>query len=200
MMKLVEAAGKTTIPPQRGVAFELFEGQCLKVTDLQGEQVADLFCFSLQDPQDALSSGRSIDYNDSLLFTKGDMLYGQSGLPMLEIKEDTCGRHDFLITPCSPQMFRMLGSNVYHASCLENLEKAFQAFDVNLAQIGTTFNIFMNVPFDVSGKIRIDPPLSRPKDFVIFEAKMDVIIGLTACADEGTNNGCCKPIEFEILH
>lgn len=199
MMKLLETLGKNTIPPQRGIAFEMFESQYLKVTDLQGEQVADLFCFARNEPNDALSSGRSIDYNDTMLFTKGDILYSQSGLPMLEIMEDTCGRHDFLLTPCSPQMFRMLGSNVYHPSCLENLERAFQAFDVNPAQIATTFNIFMNVPFEQNGKLKVSAPLSRPKDFVIFEAKMDLIVGLTACADEESNNGCCKPIEYEIL-
>lgn len=191
---------KTKISPQTGLGFEMKRGQLLKVTDPLGEQVSDLYCFSKENPTDALSSGRSIDTCDTVYFTRGHILYSQSGKAMLEILEDTCGRHDFLVTPCSQQMFEMIsGKPDYHPSCLENLEKAFRKFPVSPHQIGTSFNIFMNVPIGPNGKISVQPPTSKPGDYVIFEAKMDLIVALTACSDEGTNNGSCKPIEFEIL-
>ena len=170
------------------------------VLNPEGEQVSDLFCFAKDNPKDALSSGRSIDYAETILFTTGHQLYAQSGRPMLEIVEDTCGRHDFLVTPCSLQMFRMISkTDHYHPSCLENLEIALGDRGVDLAQIGTTFNAFMNVEFDGLGKIRVATPLSKPGDVVVFEAKMDLIVGLTACSDEGSNGGRCKPIEFEVI-
>lgn len=188
------------IPAQTGVGFRLRKGQYLKVIDSQGEQVSDLFCFAEKEPWDALSSGRSIDTCDTFLFTKGHVLYSQSGKAMLEIIDDTCGRHDFLVTPCSQQMFEMIsGKKDYHPSCLENLEKAFQDFDVNLHQISTSFNIFMHVSFEQNGRIAVQSPLSKPGDFIIFQAKMDLVVALTACSDEGTNNGFCKPIDFEIF-
>ncbi len=191
---------KTKIPAQTGTGFELKKGQRLKVIDTLGEQVSDLYCFSKENPRDALSSGRSIDTCDTVYFSKGHVLYSQAGKAMLEIIEDSCGRHDFLVTPCSQQMFEMIsGKQDYHPSCLENLEKAFQKFDVNPHQIGTSFNIFMNVPVQENGKISVQSPLSKAGDFIIFEAKMDLIVALTACSDEGTNNGRCKPIEFEII-
>jgi hypothetical protein len=187
------------LKPQSGTGFELNKGQKLKVIDLQGEQVSDLFCFRKADPTDALSSGRSIDYAETIFFTKGHILYSQTGLPVLRILEDTCGRHDFLVTPCSLQMFKMIHQNDrYHPSCLENLEKAFAGTGVNLHQIGTSFNIFMNVPVSHTGRITVECPLSKPGDFIVFEALEDLIVGLTACSDEGTNNGCCKPIAYEI--
>lgn len=188
------------IAAQTGRAFELIQGQKLRVTDPEGQQVADLFCFSKLRPEDALSSGRSIDYNDSLLFSTGQKLFAQSGRIMLEIKEDTCGRHDFLVTPCSQQMFEMIsGKADPHPSCLENLEVNLKPYAVNLHQITTTFNIFMNVNFRGDGRIAVVAPISRPGDHIVFEAKMDLIVGLTACSDEQTNNGRCKPIEFEIF-
>jgi uncharacterized protein YcgI (DUF1989 family) len=188
------------IRAQDGVGFELAKGDRLKVIDPLGQQVSDLFCFSKIDPRDALSSGRSIDYGESLLFSQGSTLYAQSGAPMLEILEDTCGRHDFLVTPCSLQMFQMMsGRKNYHRSCLENLEHAFSEYKIDLAQIGTTFNIFMNISFAPNGKIKVEAPLSKAGDYLILEAKMGLIVGLTACSDEGTNNGHCKAIEFEIL-
>jgi uncharacterized protein len=197
---MIAPTSRKIIPPQTGVGFELFEGDRLKVMDPNGQQVADLFCFSMAPDPVPLSSGRSIDYADTFLFTKGHLLYSKAGFPMLEILEDTCGRHDFLVTPCSQQMFEMLsGKTDHHPSCQENLEKALGAYGLDVRQIGTTFNVFMNIPFTADGKIKVDKPLSKPGDYVLFEAKMDLYVGLTACSDEGTNAGHCKPISYEII-
>lgn len=191
---------KQVIAPQSGVAFRMSAGEALKVTDPHGQQVADLYCLDGVRPKDTLSSGRSIDYNETLYFTKGEMLYSHAGHIMLEILEDTCGRHDFLITPCTLQMFHMLARNSeYHPSCEENLIRHFRPFDIYLEHVNTTFNVFMNVVAGESGKIQIQPPLSKPNDYVIFLAHRDLIVGLTACSHEGTNNGSCKPIEYEFI-
>lgn len=166
-----------------------------------GAQVADLFCFSHERPFDALSSGRSIDYNETVRFTKGHTLYSQAGVPLFEIVEDSCGQHDFLVTPCSLQMFHMLSArHEYHPSCLENLSQAFAKFDRPSELISTTFNIFMNYQIDLNGKIHLRRPISKPGDCIIFRALEDVIVGLTACADQATNGGSCKPMEYLISH
>ena len=57
----------------------------------------------------------------------------------------------------------------------------------------------MNVQFDQNGKLSVKAPLSKPNDFVVFKALMDVIVGLTACSAEDSNNGSFKPIHYEIL-
>lgn len=187
------------IPPQSGVSFKLEKGHFLQVIDPLGQQVADLFCFDASDPRDALSAGRTIDYNDTLYLTEGHILYSQQSKPMLQILRDTCGRHDFLLTPCSLEMFHIVaGNHNYHPSCLENLVQAFAKFDIPPERIGTTFNIFMNVTVAADGKIKVEAPLSKSKDSVLFEAKMDLVVALTACSDEGTNDGCCKPITYKV--
>lgn len=187
------------LAPQTGVAFGVLRGQEIRVMDPEGQQVADLFCVDAQNRADALSSGRSIDYNETVYFTTGHMLFAHSGNPMLEIIADSCGIHDFLVTPCSLQMFRMLDPKCeYHPSCEENLIRAFAPFAISPMVITTTFNIFMNVPIRAQGKITVETPGSKAGDFVRFKAKRDLIIGLTACSDEGSNAGRCKPIEFEI--
>ena len=188
-----------TIAPQSGTAFELRRHDSLWVYDSLGSQVADLFCFAHDDKRDALSSGRSIDYNETIAFSIGHHLYAQSGRPMLRICEDTCGTHDFLVTPCSLQMFQMMARNdAYHPSCLENLVLALAPYGIAAHQIGTTFNVFMNVPVEPGGRIQVLPPRSAAGAFVRFEAEIDLIVGLTACSDEGSNGGVCKPIEYEL--
>jgi len=188
------------IPAQFGTGFRLHRGEQLTVCSPTGAQVADLFCFSHERPLDALSSGRSIDYNETVRFTKGHTLFSQAGVPLLEIVEDSCGRHDFLVTPCNLQMFHMLShTHEYHRSCHENLSRAFEEFHRPPELISTTFNIFMNYGLDPDGTIHLRRPLSRPGDCIVFLALEDVIVGLTACADEATNGGICKPIEYVIV-
>ena len=200
-MKLQEKINSSEqIAAQTGKAFRLKKGDCLKVIDPNGEQVSDLFCFSDDDKRVPLSSGRSIDYNETVYLTTGHKLFSNSGEVMLTIVEDTCGRHDFLVTPCSLQMFQMMSGKIeYHPSCQENLCLHLKEFGIEENQITTTFNIFMNVPVSENGKISVLKPKSKAGDYIIFKAEMDLIIGLTACSDEGTNNGSCKPILYEIL-
>ncbi len=187
------------IKAQSGTSFQLKKGEKLKVISPEANQVADLFCFSNLRVRDALSSGRSIDYNESILFTFGDTLYSAAGFPLLKILEDTCGRHDFLVTPCSLQMFRMLSnSNDYHPSCHENLCRALGSSTFPTELISTTFNIFMNYEFNLSGKLTLQKPCNKLGDYIIFEASEDITVGLTACADPETNAGYCKPIDYQI--
>jgi len=118
---------------------------------------------------------------------------------MLTIIEDTVGRHDFLYTPCSPEMFRILYRHEgHHPSCFENLWTNLQPFGITKWEVPTTFNIFMNVEVAPSGVLAVRPPLSAPGDHITFRAEMDLIVGLTACSAELSNNYTFKPIDAEI--
>lgn len=187
------------LPPQTGTAFLLKKGEKLKVIDPEGEQVADLLCYSFQDPAEFLSSGRSIDYNETIYLTQGHTLYSNRSQPMLEIIHDDVGRHDFLLTPCSLEMFRLFHKvEGYHPNCFDNLADALAPFGIGKDHIPTTFNIFMHVVPAENGQLHILPPQSQKGDTIVFLAKMDLIIGLTACSDEQTNHGTLKSIGFEI--
>ena len=188
------------IPPRSGVAFILRAGQTLTVIDPEGEQVGDLLAFNQHDTGEVLSSGRTFDYASRIYLTKGDPLYSNRSEVMLDIVEDTVGRHDFLLTPCSREMFRIIyGETNPHRGCFGNLAEALAPYGVRADEIPTAFNCFMNVPVDgVTGEIKVLPPLSRPGDRIGFNAKMDLLIGLTACSAGQSNNFAFKPIHYEI--
>lgn len=188
------------IAPRSGVAFELRQGQRLKVIDPQGEQVADMLAFRQGDIGEVLSSGRSIDYASRIYLTTGDNLYSNRSNVLLQIVEDTVGRHDFLLTPCSAEMFRIIyGDDQPHRGCFGNLAAALAPHGIVGDQIPTAFNIFMNVPIDsATGAVSVKPPLSKPGDYIVFEARADLIIGLTACSAGQSNNFRYKPIHYEV--
>ena len=199
---LPEPAGRCRIAPSSGTAFRLRRGQRLRVTDPEGEQVSDLMAFAESDPDHWLSSGRTFDYEETIRLTTGNALWSNRSEPMLTIVEDTCGTHDFLLTPCSPEMYTLLyglPEDHSHPSCLMNLAEHLGPLGMNRDRVPTTFNIFMNVPVRSDGALSVEAPTSQAGDFIVFRAEMDLIVGLTACAAEGTNNGRLGPIDYEVL-
>jgi uncharacterized protein len=187
------------VEPQTGIAFTLDRGQQLRVIDLEGEQVADLTAFGRPDASEWLSSGRSIDYANRIYLTSGDVLYSNRSRPMFTITADDVGRHDFLLTPCSPETFQILYHNHdFHPSCFENLCKNLKRFGIAPDMLPTTFNIFMNVELDSHGELSILPPRSKAGDSITLRAEMDLTVGLTACSAEKSNNYQFKPIGYEI--
>ena len=191
------------LAPQTGTGFALARGQTVTVVDPTGGQVSDLFAVAAEDRDEWLSSGRSIDYANRIYLTTDDRLYSNRSRPMLTIVADRCRRHDFLLTPCSQETFDLLYPELdgaAHPSCVRNLVDGLAAFGVAPDRIGTTFNIFMNVWTGDSGELHIDRPSSEPGDSVVFRAEMDLYVGLTACSAEKSNDGLCKPIDYEVSH
>jgi uncharacterized protein YcgI (DUF1989 family) len=61
--------------------------------------------------------------------------------------------------------------------------------------------VFKNVSVNGdTGAIKVEPPKSKAGDYIIIRAEMDLIIGLTACSAEQSNNYSFKPIEYQILN
>jgi uncharacterized protein YcgI (DUF1989 family) len=192
---------KYHLEPQTGIGLTIKKDQLLKIIDPQGEQVSDLTAFALEDIGEWLSSGRTIDYANKIYLTTGDLLFSNRSRPMLTIVEDTVGRHDFLLTPCSPETFQIIYKNYeYHPSCFENLYTNLAQFGITPDMIPTTLNVFMNVVVLETGELRIDPPPSKAGDYIIFRAEMDLILGITACSAEMSNNYSFKPIDVEIYN
>ncbi|MEO6256793.1 MAG: urea carboxylase-associated family protein [Sphingomicrobium sp.] len=188
------------IAPRSGVAFLIEAGQRLTVIDPLGEQVADLLAFNRADVKEVISSGRTLDYASTIYLTAGDPLYSNRSNVMLDIVEDSVGRHDFLLTPCSKDTFRIIyGEDDPHRGCFGNLAAALSPYGIGEDMIPTAFNCFMNVVVDgASGRLSVDPPRSKAGDRIVFEARMDLVIGLTACSALQSNNGSFKPIHWRV--
>jgi uncharacterized protein len=188
------------ILPRSGVSLKLARGRVLTVIDPEGEQCSDLVAYNAGDIEEYISSGRSIDYASRIFLTTNDILYSNRSNPMLTIVRDEVGRHDFSLTPCSKEMFRIIYKDDHpHHGCQGNLEQALAPHGVKPDRIPIAFNIFMNVDVNSkTGEIEVLPPLSKPGDSTSFRAEMDLIIGLTACSAGQSNNFRYKPIHYRV--
>ncbi|UUL83085.1 urea carboxylase-associated family protein [Sphingomonas qomolangmaensis] len=188
------------IPERSGTAFKLAKGDVLVVIDPKGQQVSDLLAFNASDLGEVISSGRTFDYAERIYLTTGDRLFSNRSNVMLTIVDDSVGRHDFLLTPCSYDTFRLCYENEPpHRGCFGNLAAALEPYGVEPDHIPSAFNCFMNVPVDgETGKLQVLPPLSKAGDRIAFRAEIDLIVGLTACSAKDSNGGSFKPIHYRI--
>lgn len=190
---------RVLIPPRSGTAFRIDRGQVLTVTDVEGVQVADLLAYNANDVHEVISNGRTFDYAETIQLTTGHTLFSNRSNRMLTIVEDTVGRHDFLLTPCSEATFRhFYPDRPVHRGCFGNLAEALLPYGVEPDMIPCAFNVFMNVPVASDGKIRVEPPLSGAGDYIRLRAEMDLVIGLTACSAYASNGGRFKPIAYAL--
>ncbi|WP_242417295.1 DUF1989 domain-containing protein [Sphingomonas panni] len=189
-----------TIPERSGTAFRLSKGDTLTVVDPRGCQVADLLAFNADDLDEVISSGRTLDYAETIRLTTGHKLYSNRSRVMLDIVDDMVGMHDFLLTPCSYDTFDHFYPDLpRHRGCFGNLAAALEPYGIAPDRIPVAFNCFMNVPVDgTTGKLSVLPPISKAGDTITFRAAMDLVIGLTACSAPASNGGSFKPIEYRI--
>ncbi|AKH42537.1 hypothetical protein WYH_01498 [Croceibacterium atlanticum] len=162
--------------------------------------MSDLVAFSAEDRREALSNGRTFDYEETIRLSRGDFLWSNRSRKMLEIVEDTAGSHDFLLTPCSVDTFtHFYPDKPVHRGCFGNLAEALAPYGIEEADIPTAFNVFMNVPVNaVTGKIEVKPPVTRAGDLIRFRARMPLVIGMTACSAYASNGGSFKPIDYHV--
>ena len=189
----------TRISPRSGGAFALAKSQRLTVIDPEGSQVTDLLAFAAADVREAISNGRTFDYEETIALTTGNRLWSNRSRVLLTIVEDTVGSHDFLLTPCSEATFRhFYPDKPVHRGCFGNLAEALAPFGIEPDAIPVAFNCFMNVPVDAKGRVSVLPPRSGAGDRLVLEAAEDLIIGLTACSAYASNGGSFRPIDYAI--
>ena len=188
------------IPPRSGKSFALRRGQVLTVIDPLGGQVADLVAFAADDVREALSNGRTFDYEETIRLTTGHRLWSNRSRVMLDIIEDTVGQHDFLLTPCSEATFRhFYPDKPVHRGCFGNLAAALAPYGIEPDAIPVAFNLFMNVPVNGdSGQVRVLPPTGAAGGMIRLRANIECVIGLTACSAYASNGGSFKPIHYTI--
>ena len=188
------------LEPRTGTAFTIKKAQVLRVTDIEGSQVADLVSYSEQNPQLYLSSPRTIDFNNKLYFTTGGELYSDQSEIMWTITDDSVGKHCFLFAPCDQKMFELTYDVTGpHPNCFDNLSGGLSQYGIQASQIFIPFNIFMHAGFLESGEIEIKPPLSNPGDYIELRAEMDMIAGVSACSAYKANAYSFGPIKLEIF-
>ena len=112
--------GEYNIEACSGQSIEVKKGEGITVIDLEGKQVVDFFAVALHHPSEFLSTGVTIDCNDSLKLKVGDTVYTNLYRPMFTVLSDDVGEHDLIHPCCGPEMYDYFYHNGQgHPNCNE---------------------------------------------------------------------------------
>ena len=181
----LKAIESVTIEPMHGWAGRLQAGQYLKLTDPRGRQCGDLWAFNADDLDEHLSAMHTRVWVNRLCPLPGESFHSNHRRPILQLIADTCGVHDLLTASCDEHRYRLYGLQSGHRSCAGNLREVMAPF------LGTTrfyvpqpFNVFANVPVGSDGSVLNGPAPSKPGDYIVLKAWIDVIVAISACPQE----------------
>ena len=189
------------IEPQTAESFTLTAGQKLKIIDIEGKQVADLIAVNANNRLEILSMGVTMDQNNSLRIRKDDFLFSNHYNEMFQVVEDLVGEHDLMHPMCNSYMFSKQYEKKVHSSCEENIRKSIAKRGIELTHVPVPLNVFMNTAIKPDGSIVVVEPKSKPGDFLILEACMNLVVAIAACSvEESRCNGFeCTSIKIELL-
>lgn len=191
-----------TIPARRGKAVALQAGQRLKIINTHGHQVVDFWAFVAGSMNEFSGMEQCRATWLKLCPEVGDALYSNRRRPIMQLVEDTSpGRHDSLMAPCDNERYALLGCNGYHDNCKDNLHAALFELGYTLPFTPGSLNLFMNIPWQPSGAIAFDPPLSKPGDYVVWQAELDCIAVMSCCPQDilDINNRNTVEAHYEVL-
>ena len=189
------------IRSKTGAHFRLHAGKTIKIVDLEGQQVADFFAVNTMSADEILSPGPTIDCNASFRVAEGDAIYTNLYNEMFILLEDTVGTHDLIHPCCRPEMFDYFYHNgPSHQSCFDNINNLLKEMNLPTFSEIRPFNIFMNTEIDKNGNIKVLAPVSKPNDYIILKAQMNVDIFIAACSvsESDCNGGKCTPLKVSV--
>ena len=202
---VLEPGVPVTMVPGGHISFEIETGQRLRITQPEGEQVADFISFSRDDVRELLSMHSSRAVNLSWKLTAPHTLYSNRTQEMWKIEEDLTAENYCGGGFCSEHLnTTRYGEVAKHApNCQSNLETAIRGYGMDRWSFNTDacFNIFMTVAYDADGKWEIHPPKGKPGDYIVMRALMPQIVAISNCPVlfNACNNFRLKPLALEIL-
>ncbi len=167
-------------------SYEVESGDFIQVIDLYGRQCSDFQVF------DAAKLEKGIELSIDPIVTRSiiGLNYAKPGLfakyfdrdqdALVEVIQDTCGRHDTFGNACSSKYYEDVGY-FGHANCSDNFNTALQPFGLNERRAWQAINLFFNTGLDAANVFFFDLPWSTPGDYVLFQAQKNLVVASSAC-------------------
>ncbi len=186
---LAEPRLDITIDIASAQSFEVFEGEYIQIVDVAGRQCSDFLAFHRR----ALDNGTVLGLDSTTTRSMTGLAYPTPGLgskffdrdrnALVEIIQDTVGRHDTFNLACTARFYEDAGY-FGHANCSDNFNVAMANAGVGTYRGWPAINFFYNTNVDDHNVIWFDEPWSRPGDYVLMKALTDIVCGASSCPDD----------------
>lgn len=184
-------------------AYTVKAGEYIQVIDVAGRQMTDFQCFSVR----KLDQGKDLPLDWTITRTMLGRTYPTPGLPskafdrefepLVEVIQDTCGRHDSFATACNTRYYDDMGYPG-HVNCTENFNRALGPYGVEARKGWEAINYFYNTRVDEHNQIYSDESWSRPGDYVLMRALTDLVCVSSACPDDINPGNGWDPTDIHV--
>ncbi|MDC0488123.1 aminomethyltransferase family protein, partial [Amylibacter sp.] len=191
------------IKSQTADSYFVKAGDYIQVIDVDGRQCTDFQCFSARKLDKGIehaldvTTTRSIQGHNYPMPGLHGKYYDQDFLPLLEVVQDTCGRHDAFALACASKYYDDIGYPG-HINCSDNFNMALNKHGVKDRAGWMAINFFFNTGIDDHGVMYSDEPWSRPGDYVLLRALTDLVCVSSACPDDTSPANGWNPTDIHI--
>ena len=202
-----ELVSELIVPRLGGRAFLVPKHHILRVTAIEGPQVADFNAFNKDDPKEMFWSGRTRLLQRAHL-SVGDRLWSTPPRmrPMFTIIADTVEHkplpgnarsHDLMYCRCNERLYEVVKNERHAPNCNTNISNAIASFGLTPDYVHDAFNIFMTTGLGDNDRFFYVDPDCKRGDYLELHAEFDCIVAISACP--GASSGSEKrPIGIQI--
>ncbi|MBZ5762135.1 MULTISPECIES: DUF1989 domain-containing protein [Rhizobium] len=170
-------------------AYFVRAGEFIQIIDVAGRQCTDFQAFAARKVDKGLDRAIDATVTRTLLSrsypTPGlpSKCFDRDFEPLVEIVQDTVGRHDAFATACNSRYYDDMGYPG-HANCTDNFNDALSPFGIAPRKGWEAINYFYNTNIDHQNQLYLDEPWSRPGDYVLMRALTDLVCVSSSCPDD----------------
>ncbi len=200
---LAEPLQDIAVHAQTAEAYFVKAGDFIQILDVDGRQCTDFQCFSARKLDRGIEHALDVTTTRTIMGHAYPMpglhakYYDQDNLPLVEVVQDTCGRHDAFAMACAAKYYDDIGYPG-HANCSDNFNGALDPYGVTARPGWMAINFFFNTGIDDHGVMYADEPWSRPGDYVLLRALTDLVCVSSACPDDTTAANGWNPTDIHV--
>ncbi|MBE9182868.1 DUF1989 domain-containing protein [Oculatella sp. LEGE 06141] len=189
------------VEPAGAIAYSVKAGQYIQIIDVAGSQCSDFLAFAGIDHCEELDGTVTRTLNGVAMPQAGlhGKYFSQTMQPMVEVVQDTCGRHDSFLLACTDRYYEDAGYPG-HISCSQNFNLVLHPYGIAPRSGWPAVNFFFNTQVADGGAIAADESWSRPGDYVLLRACQDLLCASSACPDDidPANGWQLTPIHIRV--
>ena len=184
-------------------AYLVKAGEYIQVIDVSGRQCTDFQAMSAR----KLDKGLDRALDSTVTRTLLGRSYPMPGLPakafdrdfepLVEVVQDTVGRHDAFATACNSRYYDDMGYPG-HVNCTDNFNDALAPFGMAPRKGWEAINFFYNTMIDQNNQLYLDEPWTRPGDYVLMRALTDIVCVSSSCPDDIDAANAWEPTDIHI--
>lgn len=179
-----------TVTRGTGLSYQVKQGEIVQIIDIEGQQCSDFVAMR----EDGLDKGEEWLIDSTATRSMVRRAYARPGMldkffdgelrPLMNVIQDTCGRHDTYGLACTARGYAERGFPG-HVNCSDNISHVLAPYGVAHRSAWPAINFFWNSWIDPNTHdYLVDESYSRPGDFIAMRALEDLVCASTACPDD----------------